>query len=125
MLHDGHELHVPAADGLEELVHLEPPAFRGLVDRGHRVEFHAAAVQEADAPEDLVEGRGAALVLAVAVVDVLRPVDGNADEEAVLPEELRPFAVQEGPVGLDRVEDLLPVGILPLEVDGLAVEIQA
>ena len=56
----------------------------------------------------LVEGGRAALGDPVAVVDVARAVDAQADEEAVLLQEAGPFLVEQRAVGLQIVFDPLP-----------------
>ena len=119
-----HELHIPAAERLQEAVHFQPAALGDLVHRGHRVEFDPMGPQEPDAADDLVEGARAAPVLPVLVVDVAGTVDGNAHKEAVLPQEIGPFGGEEGAVRLQGVEDRLPVGILPFQFHRLPVEVQ-
>ena len=44
-LHDGEELHIFAADGLEELVDFQSVTLGSLADGGQGVEFHAAVNQ--------------------------------------------------------------------------------
>ena len=61
----------------------------------------------------------------VDVVDFGRPVDADADQEAALRKELRPFRVQQGGVRLDRECRNLPgTAVRVSESDGLAVEVE-
>ena len=57
-------------------------------------------------------------------MNVLRAVDGNADEKIVLGEEIRPLRCQERSIGLECVVDYLVLRIFLLELDGLPVEVE-
>ena len=58
-------------------------------------------------------------------MNVLRAVDGNADEKIVLGEEIRPLRCQERSIGLECVVDYLVLRIFLLELDGLPVEVES
>lgn len=58
-------------------------------------------------------------------MDILRSVNGDADEEAVGGEEVRPFRSHEGTVGLKRVMDDLAIGIFTLQRNGFPIEVNA
>ena len=73
-----------------------------------------------------VEGGLAALVDPVRVVHLPRAVDRDADQEVVLLQERAPLVVQQGAVGLDRVEDpLARPRVLVFQLDGPAEKVQA
>ena len=75
---------------------------------------------------DGVERRRAALGDPVLVVDLLRAVDGQAHEEAVLLQEARPVLVEQRAVGLQVVLDPLSgLRVLPLQRHDLAEEVEA
>ncbi len=124
-LDDGDELHVLAADFLEEAVDFEGLFGGFAVEAGECVEADLAGLEGCDAAHDFVEGGGAFLVDAVGVVEVAGAVDADADEEVVLLEEVGPFGVEQGGVCLEGVFDGLAVGVLGLEGDGLAEEFDA
>ena len=73
------------------------------VDRRQRVPVDLRVAQVAEPAHHLVERALAALVHAVGVVQLARPVDRDADEEVVLAEERRPLLVEQRAVRLDRV----------------------
>ena len=108
-LHDRDELDVGRAElAAQEAIDVERTRGVGAVHAGQRVERHAdAAAAVCAAGHHLVEGRRAALVDAVMVVDFARAVDAEADQEAVLLEEFGPFLVEQHAVGLQVVLDPL------------------
>ena len=87
----------------EEAVDLAAVVGVGGVDGGQRVPLDARRAQVLEPAHHLVEGALAALVHAVGVVQLARPVDRDPDEEVVLLEERRPLLVEQRPVRLDRV----------------------
>ena len=107
------------------MIDFETAALAAGIDRGHRIERHAFGVEQLNAVQDPPERRGATLVLAELVVDVLRTVDRDTQQEVVLLEETRPLARDEGAVGLQAVVDLLAAGILLLERHRPTVEVQS
>ena len=121
-LHDGGELDVAATDGLEETVEFEGEVGVVVIDNRHRVVFDAVLLQQLDALHHLVERRAALAVAAIFVVELRRPVDGEADEEAVVAEEAAPVVVEERAVRLNRIGDAPPPGVFRLELQGFAVE---
>ena len=123
---DGDELHeLAAAVVAQEPVDLYRPVFVGGVDGGEGVPFDLVLAQCREPAHHLVERGLAGLVAAIRVVDVARPVDTEADEEAVLLEEPRPVAVDLGAVGLDRVDDCRArAGVLLAQLDGPAEELE-
>src|SRR6185312_14274340 len=88
------ELHVAAADFFQEAVNLKRLPRIMAVHYGKRVEFDAMLFQHVEASDDAVEGRLAAFVYAVAIMQLARTVDREADEEVVLREKFAPFIVQ-------------------------------
>ena len=119
-LDDRDELHERRAELVaQERVDLAPVVAVGRVDRGQRVPLHPVPLQRLQPAHDPVEGRLAALVDPVGVVHLARPVDRDPDEEVVLLEERAPLVVEQGRVGLHRVEDPLPGrGEAPLQLQG-------
>ena len=124
MLDHRHKLHKSAADLTQKKIRLQFPAFAGVVDRGHRVELNSFPFKNIQTAHHPVEGREAALVLAVLVVNILGAVQGYSHKEIVLAEEPRPFPVEERAVGLDGVVDDFAIGIFLLKFQSLAVEVQ-
>ena len=124
MLHDRHELHEAASYFTQEQIHLQSPAFAGVIDRGHRVELNSFTFKNIQTAHHPVEGREPTLVLAVLVVNILGAVQGYSHKEIVLAEESRPFSVEERAVGLDGVVDDFAIGIFLLKFQSLAVEVQ-
>ncbi len=123
MLQDRHELHIMAADGLKELIDLESPTLRSLVDCRHGVELDSGAIEKAYSTDHLVESGVSSLVLAIAVMNILRAVYGNTHKEIMLPEKAGPFTVQKGAVCLDRIMDNLSSSVLLLKLNSLFIEV--
>jgi len=95
------------------------------MDRAKDIDVHCAAAQRFPALHDPRERALPALVHAVGVVERLRSVHAQADEEVVLPEEGGPFVVEPGAVGLDGVQDALAgLAVLRSQLDDAAEEVQ-
>ena len=77
------------------------------MDRREGVPVDAGVPQVAEPAHHVVEGSLPSLVDAVGVVQRPRTVDRDPDEDVVLLEERRPLLVEEGAVGLDRVDGAL------------------
>ena len=107
------------------MIHFQPAPLAGGVDRGHRVERHALGVEMLDAAEDFLESGRAALVAAEAVVDVLRAIQRDAQQEVIFFEKARPLARDECAVGLQAVVDLFAICVDLLELHRPAVEVEA
>ena len=125
MLHHGHELHIATAQRLEELVGLKSPALGRAVHRRHGIELSSGILKHMQSTDHLVESWCPALVFAELVMDVPGAVYGNPCQEIIFGKEPGPFTGNQGAVGLDGVMDFLPSGIAPLELQGLAVKVQA
>ena len=96
------------------------------VDRAEHVPIDVVALQHLQALHHTVEGGLAALVHAIGVVHLPRPVDRDADEEPVLLQERPPLVVQERPVRLHRVQHVLAgLRVALLELDRAGEEVQA
>jgi hypothetical protein len=91
----------------QEAVDVEGRVDVAGVDGGEGVPLDLVAAQHLDAAHDRVEGAAAALVVAVAVVQVARTVEADPHQEAVAGEERAPGVVEPRPVGLQRVLDAL------------------
>ena len=91
----------------KEAIDLERMAGVRGVDRAEDVDVHPCRLSSLPAAHDVVERALAALVDAIGVVHLARPVDAQADEELVRLEECAPRVVQVRAVGLDGVGDLL------------------
>ena len=124
---DGNELDERRAQLIaQERVHAAAVVAVDRVDGGQHVPVDLVPPQHIQAPHHPVERRLAALVHAVGVVHLPRPVDRDADQEVVLLQEPAPLVVEQGAVGLDRVEDpLARRGVLAFQLDGPPEEIQA
>ena len=97
-LHPGGAGFVPEkAVNLEGVISVEP------INGGENIVFHPMLLQQPEASQHPVKGWPAPLVHPVGIVQLAGTVDANADEEAVLAEELAPFVVQERAVGLQGV----------------------
>ena len=97
----------------------------GGVNRAQDIDLHFVPAQRLAAAHDLIEASGAALVDPVGIVHLLRAVHAEADEKVVLLEERAPFIVQEGSVGLHRVQDALPrLPVLLHVLDGALEEVE-
>ena len=124
MLHHGHELHVAAAYAFQKMIDLQSAALAAGIDRGHGVEGDILGGKRLQPLHDSGESRSSSLVLAELVVDVLRAVDRDSEQEAVILEETRPFAVDQSGVGLHGIAYHAVGSILALELHGLAVEVE-
>lgn len=113
--HDGGELNVAATYFLEEMIETERVGGRGIVHYRHGVPLHAVAVQQPDALHHLLPRAAPRTAAAVAVVEPLRAVDREADEEIVLMEKVRKCRRDERAVGLQRIDDLPAAGVLLLQ----------
>ena len=100
-LDDGDELHELRADFIaQELIHARALALVGGVHRRQDVVVGLMLLQQAQARHDLVEGGIAALVDAVVVMHIGRPIEADAQQEIVGGEKLAPVVVQRDRVGL-------------------------
>ena len=126
-LDDRDELDEPRPELVaEEAVDLGAAVGVAVVDGAEDVELDAVLDELAPAAHHLVEAALAALVDAVGVVDLARPVDREPDEEVVLLQELAPLVVELRPVRLDRVGDrLFRPAVLLDELDRAAEELDA
>ena len=107
-LHNGDELHKFGLQFVpKEAVHLDRVIRVRGMNRAQDVDVHPTSVEGFPSGHDLVEAPGAAFVDAVGVVHFLGAVYAETDEKVVLLEERAPFIVQEGAVGLHRVQDFL------------------
>ena len=88
--------------------------------------FHPMLLQQPQASHHPVKGRSAAFVHPVDIVQFGGTVDTDADEKAVIAEELTPGVVQECAVGLHGVlEPHARPLVLVLVFDGAPVEVEA
>lgn len=121
-LHNGGELDVVAIDAFEEVVELEGVVGVEVVDHRQRVPFHAVLVEQVDAPHHLAEGGTVARRPAIFVVELLRPIDGDAHEEVVFLEEAAPLVGEQRGIGLNTVVDGAAAGVGALEFQGTPIE---
>jgi hypothetical protein len=110
---------------LEEAIDLERAIGRVPADTGQGIEFDLVFLQLPHLLHDALEGARAVAVLAVAVVDLLRAVQADADEKVVGLEELAPLVVEMQRVRLQGVPDLLAGAIRRLQLDHAAKEVDA
>ena len=110
----------------QEAIDVERPRRVVAIDARQRVERHAEPLEHLRRGIHGVERRRAALGDAVLVVDLLRAVDGEPHEEAVLLQEPRPVLVEQRAVGLQVVLDPLSgFRVFPLQRDDLSKELEA
>ena len=121
-LHNGGELDVVAIDAFEEVVELEGVVGVEVVDHRQRIPFHAVLVEQVDAPHHLAEGGTATRRAAIFVVELLRPIDGDAHEEVVFLEEAAPLVGEQRGIGLNTVVDGAAAGVGALEFQGTPIE---
>ena len=93
------------------------------VHHRHRVPFHTMLLQQFDASHDLLERRLSAGRMAVAVVEGLWTVDGDAHEEIVFAEETAPLVVEQRAIGLDAVGDGASAAVDALQLQSAAIEV--
>ena len=104
-LDDRDELHVLRFQLVaEEVIDIQWVVCIGRMDGAQDVYVDAVLQQEMPAAHHLLEGAGAALIDPVGIVQRLRAVHAQPDQEAVLFEESRQFVVNLGAVGLDRMQ---------------------
>ena len=105
-LDDRDELQVLRAELFgQEAVDLQRVVGVGGVHRGQRVPFDAGFSQTVQSGDHPVERGLSALVAAVRVVHLAGTVDRDPDQEVVVGQEARPGVIDQGRVGLDRVQD--------------------
>lgn len=101
---DGDKLHEPRLDFVaQELVDALAMFFVGSVDGGQDVELGAVFLQQPDAAHHLVKGWMAALVDAIEIMHIARPIEADANQKAAFGKERAPFIVQGDGIGLDRI----------------------
>ena len=106
-------------------LNLQPVVSVRGVDRAEDVELDAVLLQQLHAAGYFVEGRPAAGVLAVRVVQFARAIQADPDQEVVLAKEAAPLRVEQRPVRLDGVLEPKPGPLqLPLQLDRTAEEVE-
>ena len=122
-LHDGEELHPAHPLVEEEAIHLERRRRGARVEGAEQVRLDAVGAQPGQAPHRPGVGRVPPAVGPAAIVEPGRPVDAQADREAVLGEEGAPVVVEPGPVGLQVVDAPPSRGqVAPLQLHHSPVE---
>ena len=97
-----------------------------VVDDDECVEVNGFVSEQLGGFHDFVKGAIAGGVLTVVVVDVLRAVEADADEDSVFSEKGCPVTVDEDAVGLEGVGNgLTSDAVFFLEVDGSFKEVDA
>ena len=120
--HHGRELEVATTCLTEETIESACHAGRVAGDNGQRVPFHIVMVEEFHAAHHLSPSGCPAAREAVAVVQVLRSVDGDAHQPTRIVEKLRPVGGEQCAVRLQAVVYLTPASVLLLQGDSLLVE---
>ena len=115
MLVHRHELHILRAGGSKETVDLRAPPLPGLADGSEGIELHPPAVQDFQSVHHLPECTSPRNGPAVTVMNVLRAVEGKAEQKVIVMEKCRPLPVEQGAVGLERIVDRTAAGIFPLK----------
>ena len=124
-LDDRDELQVLRAELFgQEAVDLQRVVGVGGVHRGQRVPFDAGFSQTVQSGDHPVERGLSALVAAVRVVHLAGTVDRDPDQEVVVGQEARPGVIDQGRVGLDRVQDgLTRPTVLALQLQAAGEEV--
>ncbi len=124
-LDNGDKLHEATSHFLEEAVDLQSVAGIVAVHGGKSIELDSIFFQEAEGLQDPVKAACAAFVHAIAVVEVARAIQREADEEVVSGQEFAPDIVEHNSVSLKRVLDPFSVSVLLLESDGIFKKIDS
>ena len=95
------------------------------MDDTQGIEFHAEHPHQTDRLHDFVEGGLAGFTEAEGIVDVLGPIQGDADKEMVFCKKAAPVSIDQRPVRLDGVVDFAATGISGLQLDRLSKKIDA
>ena len=93
-----------------------------VVDDGQCIPLHTMLLKQTDATHHLAPRRCARTRTPVLIVELLRTVNGDADKEVVLFQELAPFVGQPHAVSLQAVVYLPSMRIAPLQLQGPFVE---
>ena len=121
-LDDGCELDVAATDLLKKVLKFVRIVGVIVVDDGHSVPVDTIAVEHVDSAHHPVKRRLAVAGPAVLVVKLLRPVNREADQPAVIAQEAAPLVGEQSAVGLDAVFNATSAGIALLQFDGALIE---
>ena len=117
----------PAAELDQEIENLIGVVGREVVDQREGVEVDLVSFAAFDGAHDAVPRAVAAEVEAIVVVQLLRAIDADADQEFVLVQEFAPVGiVQEDRIRLERISDLLAGdAVLLLQLHRPFVEVHA
>lgn len=124
-LNDRGKLNILAAYFLVEVIDIERMVGVVVVHHAHRVPLHAVFLQQAYATHHLVKGGLAFAITAIGIVQLLRPVNGDANEPVVLTKESAPFISEQRTISLQAVvDDVAPTSIGFLQFQHTLVETQ-
>ncbi|OIQ75380.1 hypothetical protein GALL_429550 [mine drainage metagenome] len=122
-LDNGNELQVRCAKRTQETIDILPLADIRAMHCAKNVVFNAGAAKGFEPLPHRVESRSPGSVAAIAVVDLPRPVDADAEQKVLARKEGRPVVVEQGSVGLKRIFDLHSVGLVfPLQIHNMLEE---
>jgi len=100
------ELDKPGSDLVtEEPVDLTRVIAVGTVYRAENIILHPVLLQEREPAHHPVKRPFSGMVFTKGVMEFPWTIDTDPDKELVLPEELAPFVIEEGPVGLEGISD--------------------
>lgn len=121
-LDERRELDEAAAYLLEKMIEIEGNGNIVRPDHGQGVPLNPHPAENLDALHHLPPRRPAINGKSIFVVNRLRPVDRNTYKKLVVLEEMCPVIGDECPVGLEGIVDWMPVSMLLLILQRLAVE---
>ena len=113
----GNELEVAPSQFFQVLIDRLPPPGGRAGDHTQQIHLHLPFLEQSQGPGHRVPGTPALRIHPVSIVEILGPVQGQAHQEPVVPEEPGPVLVDEGAVGLDGVLHRQPrPQVLPLQL---------
>lgn len=122
--HNRGELKITATDFFKKVVEVQRIIRIEVVDHGHGIPFYLMLVEQSYPSHHLHERRPSLAVHPVFVVELLRPVDGDAHQPMLVVEEAAPLVGQQCAVGLQRILHTSAPCVLLLQADGFLVERQ-
>ena len=126
-LHDGNELHKLSAQLIAEvLVHFAGMVFVRMVNGAQDIAAHTGFLQVSPPSNHHRVCAAATLIQSVGIVQRLRPVNRHTNQDVVLGQELRPVAVDQSGVGLNRVDNALRgAAVILAQLDGTSEKVES
>ena len=120
--HNGGKLYVVAANGLKERV--KPLGVIGIerIDDGEDIEVHPVPLQQSHPTHHAIKGGLVARRASHCIVTGTISIKGDADKEVVRLKKSTPLIIEQSTIGLKRIDDAVPSGILALEPNRLLIK---